>query len=105
MIVTNRFIRIVSLWIHPGQGAAFEAFERDAARIMARHGGRIDQAVRVTASEGDHSQPYEIHVVSFPDKAAADSYAADPQTVELRRRRDLIIARTEVVTGVLASPY
>jgi len=46
-----RYVRIVSLWIHPGQEAAFEAFEREAARIMARHGGWIDSAVR-TGSAG-----------------------------------------------------
>ena len=41
-----RYVRIVSLWIQPGQEVAFEAFEQKAARIMARHGGRIDRAIR-----------------------------------------------------------
>lgn len=36
-----RYVWVVSLWIHPGQEAAFEAFERAAVRIMERHGGRI----------------------------------------------------------------
>lgn len=97
-----RYIRVVSLWIRPGQEAAFEAFERDAVRIMARHGGRIDAAVRV-AGGGD--SPFEVHIVSFPDLAAAESYAADPETVELRPRRAGIITRTEVLAGYPAGPY
>ncbi len=97
-----RYIRIVSLWIHPGQEAAFEAFERDAARIMARHGGRIDSAVRLS---GKRDLPFEVHVVSFPDPAAADSYATDPETTSLKARRAAIIARTELLEGREVGPY
>ncbi len=99
----RRHVRIVSLWIHPAQEAAFEAFEREAAGIMARQGGRIDQAVRTTGQGPD--APYEVHVVSFPDRAAADSYAADPETVELRKRCASIIGRTEVLEGSEVGPY
>lgn len=103
-MVEPRYVRVVSLWIHPGQDGAFEAFEREASRIMARHGGRIDSAVRV-AKEGASDRPFEVHVVSFPDRTAADSYAADPETMELRRRRAEIVARTEVLEGRAAGPY
>jgi antibiotic biosynthesis monooxygenase (ABM) superfamily enzyme len=99
-----RHVRIVRLWIHPGQEAAFEAFEREAARLMARLGGRIDAAVRVDPGGGGDS-PFEVHVVSFPDRAAAESHAADPETLELRSRRAAIIARTEVLEGAPAGPY
>lgn len=98
----SRYVRIVSLWIYPGQAAAFEAYERDAARIMASHGGRIDSAVRVAGAGGS---PFEVHVVSFPDRAAAESYAADPEIMALRSRRASIIARTDVIEGREAGPY
>lgn len=104
----SRYVRVVSLWIHPGQEAAFEAFERDAARIMAGHGGRIDSAVRLTPPAGAGSSdatPYELHVVSFPDREAAEAYMADPETVALRARREGIISRTLVVAGREAGPY
>jgi uncharacterized protein (DUF1330 family) len=100
----GRYIRIVSLWIHPDQEAAFEAYEGDAARLMARHGGRIESAVRVEPG-GVGDLPFEVHVVSFPDLAAADSYAADPETLKLRSRRAEIIVRTEVLAGRPAGPY
>ncbi|MDP3494213.1 MAG: hypothetical protein Q8R82_13965 [Hyphomonadaceae bacterium] len=99
-----RYVRVVSLWIHPGQEAAFEAFEREAARIMARHGGRIDSAVRTGIGRAEDS-PFEVHIVSFPDRAAADSFAVDPETVELRLQRAEIISRTEVRDGYSAGPY
>jgi len=99
-----RYVRIVSLWIHPGQEAAFDAFEREAARIMARNGGRIDSAVRIdTGGAGD--RPFEVHVVSFPDRAAAESYATDPETMELAQKRAQIVARSEALDGQVAGPY
>lgn len=99
-----RHVLVVSLWIHPGQDSTFEAFERDAARVMAKHGGRIDQAVRV-AQEGTSDAPFEVHCVSFPDRAAADAYASDPEMPALLQRRAGIIARTERLVGWMAGPY
>ena len=103
-----RYVRVVSLWIHPGQEAVFEAFEPETAGIMARHGGRIDPAVRTGAvgpgagRAGD--SPFEGHIVSFPDQAAADSHAADPETVKVRLRRAEIISRTAALDGYPAGP-
>lgn len=107
--MARRYSLVVSLWIRPGQEAAFEAFEQEAARRMARYGGRIDAAVR-TAPKGVATGPeeataYEVHIVSFPDKAASDSYANDPETVAERENRASIIALTMVVPGVEAGPY
>jgi len=106
--MTDRYIRIVTLWIHKGQEAAFEAFEREAARIMAKHKGRIDQAVRMIPPEDAgpmDATPYEIHIVSFPDKAAADAYTHDPETQALREKRARIISRTVLMEGREAGPY
>jgi hypothetical protein len=106
--MSNHFVLLVHLWIHPGQDAAFEAFEREAARLMARHKGRIDHAIRMTPPEGagaNDATPHEIHVVSFPDKAAWEAYGQDPETLKLRERRGNIIARTALMTGREAGPY
>jgi hypothetical protein len=106
--MSERYVRVVTLWVHKGQEAAFEAFEREAARIMARHKGRIDSAVRLTPLEGagtNDATPYEIHIVSFPNEAAAEAYAADPATLALRERRARIICRTVLMAGREAGPY
>lgn len=98
----DRFVRIVSLWVHPGQEPAFEAYERAAAQIMARHGGRIDLAMR---PENVPDAPFEVHFVSFPDREAASRYAQDPGTLLLRKGRESIISRTDIVEGLEAGPY
>jgi hypothetical protein len=106
--MTARHIRVVLLWVHKGQEAAFDAFEREAARIMARHKGRIDHAVRMTAPPGsppNDATPYEVHVVSFPDEASYEAYANDRDTVALRETRTKIIARMAIMTGREAGPY
>jgi Domain of unknown function (DUF1330) len=106
--MSERYVRVVTLWVHKGQEAAFDAFEREAARIMARHKGRIDQAVRLTPPEGagpNDATPYEVHIVSFPDRAAAEAYAADPATLALREKRERIISRTVLMVGREAGPY
>ncbi len=96
-------VRVVSLWIYPGQEQAFEAFEREAAAIMASHGGRIERAIRIRG-EGEDS-PYEVHIVAFPDDSAFDSYRADPQTQQLAQRRATIIAKSVMLRGEFAGPY
>jgi len=58
---------VVSLWLKGDDVAGFEAFERAAAGIMAKHGGRIENVVRRSEpGEG----PFEVHVVTFPSEAA-----------------------------------
>lgn len=99
----DRLVLHVSLWIHPGQEAAFEAFERKAAAIMASHGGRIEQAVRVEAGQGD--APFEVHLVSFSNLAAHAAYRSDPRTLALAGERQSVIARTMVLRGCEAGPY
>jgi hypothetical protein len=104
----SRVFRVVSLWLRDGDIVGFEAFEREAARIMARHGGRIENAIRIAQSEGatpSSDAPFEVHIVSFLDDAAFEAYASDPETVALRQRRAQIISRTEVMPGRGAGPY
>jgi antibiotic biosynthesis monooxygenase (ABM) superfamily enzyme len=104
--VTERYVRIVSLWVHGGQEAAFEAFEREAVLIMARHGGRIDHAIRLGRPTGaSDPSPFELHIVSFANEAAAAAYALDPETLALRERRAQIFAKTVVQRGRTAGPY
>lgn len=102
-----RHIRVVTIWIREGQETEFEAFEKAAAEIMGRHGGRIDHAVRVEQSEGGGAgeAPFEVHIVSFPDKAAFEAYTADPDVLSLRQGRDRIISRTVTAVGREAGPY
>jgi len=98
----SRLTFIVSIWLKGNDVAGFEAFERQAATIMAAHGGRVENVVRCG---GEGGTPFEVHVVSFPDAAAAGAYRADPRLAKLLPLRDRVIARTEVWTGQQRSAY
>ena len=94
----SRVNLVVSLWLKAEDVAGFESFERAAAHVMARHGGRIDRVIRRADSErGDG--PFEVHVVSFPDWTSFEAYRADPAFKALRARRESIIARTDIWRG------
>ena len=94
---------VVSLWLKTDDVAAFESFERAAAQVMAKHGGRIEHVIRLAAGErGDG--PFEVHVVSFPDWTAFDAYRADPAFKALLVRRERLIARTEIWRGEPREP-
>ena len=95
---------VVSLWLKTDDVAAFQSFEREAARVMAKHGGRIDHVVRRADTErGDG--PFEVHVVSFPNWSSFDAYRADPAFKALLVQRERLIARTEIWRGEPRDAY
>lgn len=96
---------VVSLFIHPGQEAAFRRFETAAVRIMARHGGRIERVIRPLADPDGGPRPHEIHLVSFPSQVQFAAYRADPELAALAPLRTAAIARTEIVIGEAGDPY
>jgi hypothetical protein len=104
LLMSQRYMLVVQLWVHPGREAEFDAFESRAAELMATHGGRVEQAIRMVNGQGADA-PYEVHVVSFPSGAAYDAFAADGAVTRLRGLRAQIISRTEVLAGVEAGPY
>jgi uncharacterized protein (DUF1330 family) len=95
-----RTILVVSLWVHEGAEARFEAFERRVARLQAKHGGRIERAIRVATPEANRADPFEVHVVSFADGAGLAAYRDDPETRALAAERAAVIARTVILEGV-----
>ena len=96
---------VVSLFVHPGREAEFRRFETEAARIMRRHGGRIDRVIRPTGPAPEDSRPHEIHLVNFRSAAALEAYRADPELRALAPLRESAIARTEVTIGTEGEPY
>ena len=95
---------VVSLWLKTDDVAAFESFEREAARVIAKHGGRIDQVVRRADSERADG-PFEVHVVSFPSWSAFDAYRGDSAFKALLPQRERLIARTEIWRGEPREAY
>jgi hypothetical protein len=96
-MASEQFALVVQLWAAGGDVAALAAFERRVVPLLARHGGAITCAVRCAPGGGD--DPHEVHVVTFPDRAAYDAYRRDPDTAALAGERARVIARSVVTSG------
>lgn len=103
--VSSGILLVVSLYVRPGREQELRDFETQAARVMARHGGRIETVIRPTASPSAEPLPYEIHLVSFPSMERFDSYRSDPALAGLAALREQAMARTTVVIGREVEPY
>ena len=102
--MSERYTLIASIWLKNGDVERFEAFERAAALVMGKHGGRIERAIRIGRSNVADA-PFEVHVTSFPDAAAYAAYQDDPDLRELAASRAAIIARMVVHAGSELPPY
>lgn len=101
----RKLILVVSLWLKNENVSDFEDYERRAARLLARHDGKIERAVRIKKQASKTDEPFEIHVIEFPNEQSFTNYLADPERQELAARRDEIIARTETIFGYDAELY
>jgi uncharacterized protein (DUF1330 family) len=99
-----RAIFVVTIWIEPGQVERFEAFESRVAGLMQRYGGVIERVVRLSSATSG-TEPFEIHIVSFPDSDAFDRYGQDPEVLALASWRSQVITRTEISRGYDSPPY
>jgi hypothetical protein len=98
-------VLVVQLFVRPGRAAEFHRFETEAARIMRRHGGRIDRVIRPTGPAPADALPHEVHLVSFASAAGFEAYRADPELKALGALRESAISRTEVLVGADGEPY
>lgn len=98
-MAASRTVLMVTLFVHEGREAEFDEFERHAARIMARHGGRVERVLRPSSVVPAGPLPREIHIVTFPDLAAFDAYRGDAELLALAPLRAAAIARTDVTIG------
>jgi hypothetical protein len=108
MTTTNgdqAIVLLVELFVHPGRVAEFRRFETEAARIMRRHGGRIERVIRPTGPGRRDALPHEIHLVAFASAAGLEAYRADPELQALAPLRESAIVRTEVTMGTDGEPY
>lgn len=103
--MSERIILLVSVWLHEDRDVeGFAAFEGKIAAIQARYGGRIERSVRLTES-GESENPFEVHVVSFPDQESLAAYRADDDIKALAAERERLIAKTVFLEGRDIEPY
>jgi uncharacterized protein (DUF1330 family) len=89
-------VLVAILTVPVAAAAEFRDFERRAAAVLARHGGRIEQAVVVP---GDGTLFREVHLVRFPGPDAYAAYRADPDLAALASLRARVVTHTELLAG------
>jgi antibiotic biosynthesis monooxygenase (ABM) superfamily enzyme len=95
---------LVRLWIHKGRETEFEAYESKVARIMARYGGAIERAIRTTRTP-DGDEPFEIHLLKFPNRDRYDAYLDDAERRSLSGERAGVVANSDSVVGTPGPTY
>ena len=88
---------VVTLAVRLDALDAFRAFERGAAALMARHGGRIERTV--TGAADDTGVLTEVHIVTFPHAEALAAYRADPGLRDIAHLREAAVVRTDILVG------
>ncbi len=94
----GKLVLVASLYVNPGCEEEFERYEAAAARIMRRHGGAVERRIAVSP-DSDRNLPYEVHVVSFPNRESFDAYRADCELQGLAELHARAIRETVVWFG------
>ena len=97
--MSDPILLLVNIWLKNNDVDAFQAFESKVARIQARHGAKLERAIRLDNPDQDPGVPFEVHVVGFASREQLAAYRADAAMRELAAERDRIIARTMIVEG------
>ena len=97
---------LVRLWIHRGRETEFEGYERKVSRIMARYGGVIERAIRMSGAwDGGSDEPFEVHVLKFPSRDLYDAYRDDAERRSLDGERAATIIKTDILVGTPGPTY
>jgi hypothetical protein len=93
----TRVTLVVTLTVRHAAAADFERYESHASVIMARHGGLIERKARLRAAR--HEEMFrEVHIVTFRDHAALESYRQDPELIALEGFRASAVEETEIAS-------
>lgn len=91
------------IYIKPGQEKVFDEFEAVAMPLIARYNGKLLFRIRPGAAafiEGEATrQPYEIHLVSFPEEKDFVAFGKDPLRASFVHLKEASVERIELIRG------
>ena len=103
--MNGRYFLVVSLWLRNNDVAAFEAFERQAAKAMVKFDGRIERAIRISSGGYEGEGPFEVHIVSFPNESAFQMYRQSSESKTIAEARENVISKTVIHPGKEVATY
>jgi uncharacterized protein (DUF1330 family) len=77
-----------------GKEADLVTYEDLVLPMLERHGGHMLHRVRRADGGND---PYEVHLIDFPDDDAVAAYLEDPERLALSAMRDDAILATRII--------
>ncbi len=81
--------------LHPDKRVEFDAYERRVMEILRGHGGELLHAL--IADDAAAAGFDELHVLTFPDQQAFESFRSDPRRDALSAQRNACIAETKTI--------
>ena len=97
-------ILVAILTVRRAALAEFRRFETQAPRLMAEYGGAIERTI-VVGDDGQGAAFKEVHLVTFPDRAAFEAYQKEPRLAALAALRAASVLDTEVLIGEEGPEY
>lgn len=90
------------IYIRKGQEEVFHRFEDGVLPLLKKHGGELiyrarPDAASVITCPGE--QPYEIHLVTFQNKAGFEAYRDDPGRLKFMQLKNESVARVLLLEG------
>lgn len=90
------------IYIHKGQEEVFHRFEEGVLPLLKKHGGELIYRARPEAGSVIacvDEQPYEIHLVTFQNKAGFEAYRDDPERLKFMPLKNESVARVLLLEG------
>jgi hypothetical protein len=90
------------IFIKPGCEEEFHAFEDKVLPLLKGHNGDLVYRIRPLAAafvESSRELPYEIHIVTFGDKADFLGYAADPKRLDFIEMKNNSVEKIILIEG------
>jgi hypothetical protein len=90
------------IFVIKGQEELFHSFEDKVLPLLKEHNGDLVYRVRPDKEsfiEASAKLPYEIHLVTFPDRTDFDGYAKDPRRLEAMELKNKSVEKIILVEG------
>jgi uncharacterized protein (DUF1330 family) len=90
------------IFIKPGCEQEFHAFEEKVLPLLKSHNGELVYRLRPAKNsyvEANAELPYEIHIVTFGDKADFQQYAADPRRLAFMEMKNNSVEKIILIEG------
>jgi hypothetical protein len=90
------------IFVKKGLEADFNAFEAKVLPLLKDHNGDLIYRIRPHEGsfiEGSGELPYEVHLVSFPDRADFEAYSDYPKRREFMELKNGSIEKAILIEG------